>query len=444
MGPGGEAGYVHRAFAVDLQEGEQGGVEGAGLEVGELVGRRHDGLGVGGASEGEAGERNASHRSLLDDPCDRAVPAFLEQDARDVGGDAEPQVDRHAGGKLHGHAPRNDLLDRMLQRLEAVERAENLAGDGGVVDGLRGLELLRCHHHAVHEDAGDAHVLGPERSRPGKALDLRDHGAPVVAGGKRLVERSQVGALVLEGEVAPLVGGGGADDRDVRRDGRKEQPVLAREPLVPHDGLGGRGRRHGAAFLLRVDEGVQPDLGQHPGPLRCRLAVHVEEDAGRDVVGGDGVLLDHPADRGRLCRRGAGGIGAAERAAEQSRPGEVVDALDGVHVAGGDGVKRGQVARTAGLVEARADRLEYGVRTAEARGGRHGDGRAIANDAGGFAGGEDLHGAASPGSTATAFPDRADSTKASAVASDQTPSSPVAEGAPSPRTAAWNRPSDRT
>ena len=55
----------------------------------------------------------------------------------------------------------------------------------------------------------------------------------------------------------------------------------------------------------------------------------------------------------------------------ESRPvlGDVVDALDPVHVAGGDRMERGQVARVALCVEARADRGQHPVRAAEPGGG---------------------------------------------------------------------------
>ena len=49
-----------------------------------------------------------------------------------------------------------------------------------------------------------------------------------------------------------------------------------------------------------IDEGVEADLGQHARALGRGLAVHVEQDAGGDVVGGDLVVGDHLPDRRRL------------------------------------------------------------------------------------------------------------------------------------------------
>ena len=159
----------------------------------------------------------------------------------------------------------------------------------------------------------------------------------------------------------------------------------------PHDGFPGRGGRHGAAFPLWIHERVEPDLGQHARPFRSRLPVHVEEDAGRNVVRSDRVLLDHPADRGRIGRGGAGRVGTADRALEEPRPRDVVDALHGVHVPCRDRVERGQIAGMGGFGEAPADRFEHRVRTAEPGRRRHRDDCAVGNDARGLACGQNLH-----------------------------------------------------
>jgi hypothetical protein len=43
-------------------------------------------------------------------------------------------------------------------------------------------------------------------------------------GGQRLVEGAEIGTLMLIGQIDALIGGGGADDGDLRNDQRKEQP----------------------------------------------------------------------------------------------------------------------------------------------------------------------------------------------------------------------------
>ena len=100
MRPEGQFRDVDRAAAVDLQEREQRGVEARALEIGELIGRRHEGIGVRRAAEREVEQWHATDGTLLDDPGDIAVQAFLEQDTRHVGRDAETEIDGTAGLKL--------------------------------------------------------------------------------------------------------------------------------------------------------------------------------------------------------------------------------------------------------------------------------------------------------------------------------------------------------
>ena len=127
---GAELGDVHAALAVDLQEGEQRDVEAATLEIGELIGRGDDGIGIRGAAEGEPQQRHAAHRTLLDRPGDRSVQALLQQDARHVRGDAEAEHRGLASGELLCGAPGDDLLEAQVGQLKAVVGAEDLAADG--------------------------------------------------------------------------------------------------------------------------------------------------------------------------------------------------------------------------------------------------------------------------------------------------------------------------
>jgi hypothetical protein len=79
--------------AVDLQEGEQRRIEATTLEIGELIGRRHIGIGIRCAAELEIEQRHAADRALFDHPGHRAMLAFLHQDTRHIGRDAEADVD---------------------------------------------------------------------------------------------------------------------------------------------------------------------------------------------------------------------------------------------------------------------------------------------------------------------------------------------------------------
>src|SRR6185437_1106936 len=75
---------VDRARLVDLEKRQQGGIKARALEERELMRRRHEGLGVRGAPESEVEQGDATDRPLFDDPGDRAVLAFLEENPRHV------------------------------------------------------------------------------------------------------------------------------------------------------------------------------------------------------------------------------------------------------------------------------------------------------------------------------------------------------------------------
>ena len=252
--------------------------------------------------------------------------------------------------------------------LEVVLGPHSLAADGGVKRGLRGLPLLRLDDHEIDQHAGHVNGHRLQRAGVGKPLDLGDHDAAVVARGQRLIERTEVGALVLPGDVAAIVGAGAANDGDIGHDRREVEPGVAVEFGAADDRLGCGRVVHGAALQLWIDEGAESDLGEHARPLGRGLAGHVEEDPARHVVGRDRVVGDQAPD-GRHRQRGrAGGKGACDHAGEEAGLGEVVNPLDPVHVAGGDGVDRRQSARAAGALEPLPDRAQHAVRATQAAG----------------------------------------------------------------------------
>ena len=259
--------HVHRTAAVDLQEREQRGVEARALEIGELVRRRHEGVGVGGAAEGEVEQRHAADGALFDDPGDLAVQALLEQDARHIGRDAEAEIDGAAGLKLLRDAPRDDLLDVELRHAETVERTDQFARDRRIIERLRRLLLVGIDDDVVYQHAGHPDIVGPERAILGDALHLGNDDAAIVAGGERLVEPAEIGALVLVGQVAAFVRCRGADDGDLRRDRREVEPVLAFEGDLLDDRLGGGLGVHRAALADGSTKVSRPILVSTPGRL---------------------------------------------------------------------------------------------------------------------------------------------------------------------------------
>jgi hypothetical protein len=163
------------------------------------------------------------------------------------------------------HAARDDLLDIELRCAKGRQRPENLAGDRRVVGRLRGLQLVGIDDDVIDQHARHAHVMRLQRAVLHDALHLRDDDAAIVARGQRLLQAAEIGALVLIGQVAALVRRGGADDRDIRRDGRKIQPLLALELLDTDNRLARGAVVHGAALLRGSTNVSRPTLVSTPG-----------------------------------------------------------------------------------------------------------------------------------------------------------------------------------
>ena len=92
------------------------------------------------------------------------MPALLDQDARDIGGYAEADVDRVAIAQLLRHAPRDHLGDIEFWRLERGQRPEDFARDGWLVRRVRRLQLIRRDHDKIDKYAGHDDIVRPQRS----------------------------------------------------------------------------------------------------------------------------------------------------------------------------------------------------------------------------------------------------------------------------------------
>ena len=82
----------------------------------------------------------------------------------------------------------------------------------------------------IHQNPRHPHAPGVERAGCGDALDLADHDAAGVPGGKRHGKRFQPKRLTLHGDVAIGVGRRAADQSDVDGEAPEKQIVLASDP----------------------------------------------------------------------------------------------------------------------------------------------------------------------------------------------------------------------
>jgi len=232
-------------------------------------------------------------------------------------------------------------------------------------------------------------IQGFQRARGGKTPDLGDDNAAIIMRRHGQVESPQIGALLLVSQVAAFVGGGRPDNGDLGHDGLEIEPVLA---VKIHVANNRRRRRviHGAALAVRINEGIQPHLGQNAGAFGRSFPVHVKEDARGHIVGGDRVVGDHLTDQWRGGGGRTRGVGAAQGALQQPLPGDVIDALDAPHIPRRNGVQRGEVLWMTGRLEMLADGGQHRVGAAQAAGGRDGDNGLIGDESGCSGRGYDL------------------------------------------------------
>ena len=267
----------------------------------------------------------------------------------------------------------------------------------GVVGRFGGLPLVGIDDDEIDPVGRHPHLLRPHRTGRRDALDLRDDEAAVVARRQGDVQGAEIAALVLHRDVAVLVRRGAADDRHVGRDVREMQPLLAAEFDQADDVVLGCGV-HLAAMAARIDEGVEPDLGQHAGALSGGVADHVEQNAARHVIGGQVVGADHLPDLGRFPVRRTARVRSRDDPAHQARLGQPVDPVDPVHVARRDGQEQVQIAGMPGGVEGFADGFQGEIGRSEAARRTDRDGSAVGDALHGFLGRDDSgrHGGKSP------------------------------------------------
>jgi hypothetical protein len=75
----------------------------------------------------------------------------------------------------------------------------------GIVGCLRCLPLLRGFDDEIHQNAGHIDIMGFQGIIPDDPFHLGNNDAAIVMGGHGEIERADVSALVLEGEIAALV-----------------------------------------------------------------------------------------------------------------------------------------------------------------------------------------------------------------------------------------------
>ena len=217
--------------------------------------------------------------------------------------DAEAEIDRASRLQFLRDTPRNRFLNIEFRQTERIERTENLAGNCRIIKRLCGLLLIGINHDIIHQHARHAHIMRFQRVFLGNAFDLRNNDTAIVARSQRLIQPAEISALMFIGEIAAFIRSCGADDGHMWHDIGEIEPVLTFKTDLFNDRLLTRLVVHRRTLTLGINEGIKPHLGQHARTLGSRLAMHVEQNARRDIIGRNLVIGDHLPDQRRLGAR---------------------------------------------------------------------------------------------------------------------------------------------
>ncbi|OIQ71535.1 hypothetical protein GALL_468450 [mine drainage metagenome] len=255
------------------------------------------GLGVDGRPKTQATGGNAANHTRLGGQGQQLKQLFFSGDGGHAFGHADAQVDHAVGPELQRSAPGDHLARVQWHSLHAVDRDADFTRISRVIGLQKGLHVVRRvagDHHRIDQHTGYFDAARVQCAALGQAFDLGNHDAAAVARGHGNGQGFQRQRFALHAQVAVRVGGGGADDADVDREGFVEQIVFAVDVHAAHQVLGGS-RIDLAATVQRVDKGVQTHVGQGAGFAGGDVAKQMGDHPLGQVVGfnlvADGQLL---------------------------------------------------------------------------------------------------------------------------------------------------------
>ena len=328
---------VHVAARVDFGERQDRHVQAAAVVPVELVAGIDHGHLVARHAEVGAGGGDTADVALLHGEGDLVAQVLLGQHGGCAVGHAVAQVDDVAAAQFGRGAAGDHLALAQGQGRHVRHRHALGAGQAGVLAGGHRQALVRVGHHGIDQHPRHLDDAGVEGAGLHHMLDLRDDDAAAVSGCLRGGERLGIEALALHRDVAHLVGGGAAHDGHVDLERRVEK-VLA--PVDGHQldhlvlGLG----IQPPAVDARVDEGPQPDVGDHARRVAGDGPEQMRQDALRQAVRLDLPGQRHALHAGRPVPMPADGL------ADHARVREAVDAA-ALSIADAAGVNHGQPGR---------------------------------------------------------------------------------------------------
>ena len=334
---------------------------------------RDDAHGVCRSAKLGAAVGNACDRAGLDGQGHLVRDALFGCDVCDFLRCAGAEVDNCILRQLHRCAAGDDLLGIHRDGRDCVYRDAEFAGQCAVIRHAEALHVLflRADDNRVNIDARDGNQLRIKRAALYDLFDLYDDLAARVLARLRHSRNVQRANLSMYGAVAVFVAVGCAQEHNIDREALVQQALLTFN-VDDLDQIFLGYVVELAAAVARVNEGLQADMGDRADVVRGDIAVHVRDNALRQVVGFNLVVQRQLTQTGRAVPV------AADDALDHALMAVVV-AAGAVTVALTGCKEQGQVVRVAGLKETLFQRLGQGFRAGAADKTAGGDGVAVLN-----------------------------------------------------------------
>ncbi len=246
---------------------------------------RQDCHGVCSCAELGAAVRYACNRAGLNGQRHGIGNALFCCDVGDLLRCAGAEVDDCVLRQLHSSTACEDLLCVQRNRRDCVNRNAEFAGQCAVIRHTEALHVLfvRADNNTVDIDARNGNQLRIEGTALYDLLNLYNDLAAAVLAGLSHCGDVQRADLAMYGAVAELIAVGSAQEYNINREALVQQALLAFD-LNQLDEVFLGAVIQLAAAVARVSKGVQTDMGNGADVVRRDIAVHMGNNALRQVV----------------------------------------------------------------------------------------------------------------------------------------------------------------
>ena len=346
---------------------------------------RDDALCVSSSAELGAAVRYTCDGACLNGQGHLVGDAFFSSYVSDLLRCAGAEVYDSVLRQLHSSAAGDDLLSVHRDRRDSVNRDAELAGQRAVVRHAEALHvlLLGADYNRVNIDARDSNQLRVQRAALYDLLNLNDYLAAGVLAGLSHSSYVQRTDLTMYGAVAVLIAVGSTQEYNVDREALVQQALLTLDVNDLYQIFLGNVVQLAAA-VARVSEGLQANVSDGADVVSSDIAVHVRDNALRQVVSLDLVVQSQLAELRSTVPVAADNALNHAFMTVMVTAGAIAVALTGCK-------EQGQVLRVAGLKKTLLESLGQGLRASTGYETAGSNGIAVLNLQGSLLRGDDAY-----------------------------------------------------